>query len=63
MLRSYDVAGKRESEIPVSTVRVSEDMISILFQTRCAKPYESISIGNLITSLDRNNNDNSLQTL
>ena len=57
ILRSYDVAGTREVELPVSTVRVSEDIVSILFQTLDAKPYESTSIGKFIMSLDRNNND------
>ena len=58
MLRSYDITGTREGERPVSTVRVGEDVISILFQTLDTKTYESTSIGKLIISSHRNNNDN-----
>lgn len=58
ILRSYDIAGIRVGERPVSTVRVGEDIISILFQTLDTKTYESTSVGKLIISLDRNNNDN-----
>jgi len=56
ILRSYDIAGIRVGERPVSTVRTSEDEFNILFQTLDTNTFQSTSIGKLIISLSQDEN-------
>merc|ERR1712174_59827 len=59
ILRSYDIAGIRVGERPVSTKRINDIQLNIIFQNLDIKAYESNTIGTLNINLDNNDDSSS----